>query len=99
MRTRLQLRRKQAAFHPNATQFTLPIADERVFGLWRQSIDRRQSIFALHNVSDETVTIPDSTLNLIADLEWVDLISGDHIGTGDITLAPYQCRWISNVGH
>ncbi|MDX8351970.1 sugar phosphorylase [Cognatiyoonia sp. IB215182] len=99
MRMRLQLRKEQAAFHPNATQFTFPMADERVFGLWRQSLDRHQSIFALHNVSAETVTIPDSALNLIADLTWIDLLSGDHIGTGDITLAPYQCRWISNTGH
>ncbi|MEL6682404.1 MAG: alpha-amylase, partial [Pseudomonadota bacterium] len=99
MRTRLQIRRQQAAFHPNATQFTMPLADDRVFGLWRQSLDRHQSIFALHNVSAETVTVPDTALNLIEDLTWTDLLSGDHIGSGDITLAPYQCRWISNVAH
>ena len=99
MRARLQIRRKQSAFHPNATQFTLPTVDERVFGVWRQGLDRRQSIFALHNVSAETVTISDTALNLIADLTWIDLLSGDQIGNGDITLAPYQCRWISNAGH
>ena len=99
MRKRLQIRRKQAAFHPNATQFTLQTSDDRVLGIWRQSLDRHQSIFALHNVSAETVTISDSVLNLIADLTWIDLLSGDHIGTGDITLAPYQCRWISNTGY
>ncbi len=94
---RLELRRGQAAFHPNATQFTLPTVDDRVLGIWRQSLDRHQSIFALHNVSDETVTIENSSLNLIADSTWVDLLSGDHIGTGDITMAPYQCRWITNA--
>ncbi len=99
MRFRLQIRRAQAAFHPNATQFTLPSVDDRVFGLWRQSLDRRQSIFALHNVSADTVTVPETALNLIADLEWTDLLSGDLIGGGDITLAPYQCRWISNTDH
>lgn len=99
MRARLQIRREQSAFHPNATQFTLPTVDERVFGVWRQGLDRRQSIFALHNVSAETVTISDTALNLIADLTWIDLLSGDQIGNGDITLAPYQCRWISNTGH
>lgn len=99
MRARLQIRREQSAFHPNATQFTLPTVDERVFGVWRQGLDRRQSIFALHNVSAETVTISDTALNLIADLTWIDLLSGDQIGNGDITLAPYQCRWISSTGH
>ena len=99
MRVRLQIRREQSAFHPNATQFTLQTVDDRVLGIWRQSLDRRQSIFALHNVSSETVTIPDTALNLIEDLTWIDLLSGDQIGHGAITLAPYQCRWISNVDH
>ena len=99
MRLRLQIRREQAAFHPNATQFTLPALDDRVFGLWRQSLDRRQSVFALHNVSAETVQVPENALNLIADMQWTDLLSGDQIGSGDIVLAPYQCRWISNENH
>jgi len=99
MRFRLQIRRKQAAFHPNATQFTLPALDDRVFGLWRQSLDRNQSIFALHNVSAETVTVPHTALNLIADMQWTDLLSGEQLGNGDIVLAPYQCRWITNKPH
>lgn len=95
---RLKLRGAQAAFHPNATQFTINPQDERVFGVWRQSLDRRQSIFALHNVSDAQVSVPTSTLNLIEDEAWVDLISGQqiHAQAEVITLAPYQCRWISN---
>ncbi len=94
---RLKLRARQPAFHPNATQFTLSL-DERVFGVWRQSLDRRQSIFALHNVSDEVVEIPTSQLNLIEDEVWGDLISGAPVrpGEGAITLAPYQCAWIAN---
>ena len=99
MRKRLNIRRKQAAFHPNATQFTLPSTDDRVLAIWRQSLDRHQSIFALHNVSADTVTVSEEALNLIEDLTWIDLLSGDHIGSGDITLAPYQCRWISNTGY
>ncbi len=54
---RLRIRARQPAFHPNATQFTLT-ADERVFGIWRQALDRQQSIFALHNVSEEPLEIP-----------------------------------------
>ena len=94
---RLNVRARQPAFHPNATQFTLSL-DERVFGIWRQSLDRTQSIFALHNVSDEEVEIPVSHLNLIEDEVWVDLISGEPVrpGEGALSLAPYQCCWIAN---
>ncbi|MEM7521447.1 MAG: sugar phosphorylase [Pseudomonadota bacterium] len=97
LRRRLKIRRRQAAFHPNATQFTLPLADDRIFGLWRQSIDRRQSIFALHNVSAAQVNLSVDVLNLIADEPWVDLLTGEDIAGADIILEPYQCRWISNV--
>ncbi len=95
---RLRIRSEQPAFHPNATQFTLT-TDDRIFGLWRQSLDRDQSIFALHNVSNETIDIPMSQLNLIADENWLDLLSGEAFDPEDdsVTLAPYQCRWITNL--
>ena len=93
---RLKIRAQQPGFHPNATQFTLNV-DDRIFGLWRQSLDRAQSIFALHNVSDETIEIPQADLNLIADESWVDLLSGETIKAGPVEMAPYQCRWITNL--
>ncbi|RYH08440.1 sugar phosphorylase [Tropicimonas sp. IMCC6043] len=97
MKARIGIRVKQKAFHPNATQFTLHLGDE-LFGFWRQSLDRAQSIFAIHNVTDREVTLPSVSINLIGGADWIDLISGDRIATsgGDITFAPYQCRWISN---
>jgi sucrose phosphorylase len=96
---RLKVRKQQAAFHPNATQLTVNIDDERVFGLWRQSLDRRQSIFALHNISDVEVSVPLNALNLIEDEHWVDLLTQCAIDLDEevVTLAPYQCRWISNT--
>ncbi|MBB4174348.1 sucrose phosphorylase [Sulfitobacter noctilucicola] len=95
---RLKIRKKQGAFHPNATQFTVNLGDDRVFGVWRQSLDRHQSIFALHNVSKDPVTIPAAALNLIEDQAWIDLLTGTEIDAtaADITIAPYQCMWISN---
>ncbi|MGR3378465.1 sugar phosphorylase [Salipiger abyssi] len=93
---RLKLRAGQPGFHPNATQFTLNL-DQRIFGLWRQSLDRAQSIFALHNVSGETIEIPAGDLNLIADEKWVDLLSGEEVTAGAVEMAPYQCRWITNL--
>ncbi len=95
---RLQIRKRQPAFHPNATQFTFNTDDDRVFGVWRQSLNRRQSIFALHNISDAAITISAASINMIHDETWIDLLSGDAIpaSADDITLAPYQCRWITN---
>ncbi|MFY1707970.1 sugar phosphorylase [Tritonibacter scottomollicae] len=95
---RLRLRAQQPAFHPNATQFTLQL-DDRVFALWRQSLDRAQSIFALHNVSADGVILPPGALNLIEGEDWQDLLSGEGVTwDAEITLAPYQCRWITNRG-
>ena len=45
----LSIRKKQSAFHPNATQYTLHISDD-IFAFWRQSINRDQSIFCISNV-------------------------------------------------
>ncbi|WP_323767456.1 sugar phosphorylase [Marinovum sp.] len=97
MSERLKLRARQPAFHPNGTQFTLTL-DERIFGLWRQSLDRSQSIFALHNVSDADLRIAPSSVNLIEGETWLDLLAGEEIdATGEeIVFAPYQCRWITN---
>jgi sucrose phosphorylase len=97
LRARLYIRRRQAAFHPNATQFTIHTGDDRLFGLWRQSLDRQQSVFALHNVSADTVTLPVMRLNLIEDEAWTDLLTGAPVTEQDIVLAPYQCLWISNL--
>jgi sucrose phosphorylase len=94
---RLRLRARQPAFHPNATQFTLRL-DERVFGIWRQSLDRSQSVFALHNLSRANVQIALDDLNLIADEDWIDILSGERLSASqtEISLGPYQCRWITN---
>ena len=95
---RLLIRQKQVAFHPNATQFTVNMGDDRVFGIWRQSVDRCQSIFALHNVNNTAVTISVAALNLIEDQRWVDLLSDTIIDpkASEIIVAPYQCMWITN---
>ena len=99
MKERIRIRAQQPAFHPNATQFTLHLG-EKLFGFWRQSLDRDQSVFAIHNVTKEEVAIPAMSINLITGMKWVDLLSVEAIdpSRGDITFAPYQCRWISNRG-
>ncbi|MBB4123124.1 sugar phosphorylase [Martelella radicis] len=95
MRELIGIRTQQPAFHPNATQFTLHLG-EKLFGFWRQSVDRTQSIFAINNVTDETLEIPAMALNLIGGERWVDLVTGETVGDAKISFAPYQCRWITN---
>ena len=99
MRRRIGVRRRQRAFHPNATQFTLQL-DDRIFGLWRQSLDRDQSIFALHNVSADALEIDPMAINLIDGEDWVDLLTDEPMAADGTTIrfAPYQCRWITNRG-
>lgn len=94
----IHIRQKQPAFHPNATQFTLQIGDQ-LFGFWRQSMDRTQSIFCIYNISDQTQSLLLSSLNLIVTDDWRDLISGQQYdpSTQRIDIAPYQTVWITNL--
>ncbi|MGV6857722.1 MAG: sugar phosphorylase [bacterium] len=97
LRALIAIRRRQPAFHPNAVQFTLQLSD-KLFGFWRQSMDREQSIFCIYNISDEPQCLHLSDINLIVTDHWFDLVSGqayDSIGD-KIELTPYQTVWIAN---
>ena len=93
----LAIRQQQKAFHPNATQFTLHLGDS-IFAYWRQSHDRKQSIFCVSNISDVKQEFMLSDINLVTTDDWVDLISGKEMTHQEmlIQLAPYQTLWISN---
>lgn len=93
----IAIRKRQRAFHPNATQFTLHLGLQ-IFGFWRQSMRRDQSIFCIHNIADEVHQIALSDINLIGTDQWTDLISGQIIDdlSGTLTLQPYQSVWLSN---
>ena len=97
MKDLISLRIKQPAFHPNATQFTLHLG-EHIFGFWRQSPNRRQSIFCINNISDQPVNLLLSDLNLISTDDWKDLLQGVELVDlhDSIELAPYQSLWIAN---
>ena len=92
-----KIRRAQPAFHPNATQYILHMGDN-LFAFWRQSIDRRQSLFAVYNMTDQPQSFNLSELNLIATDDWIDLVTeqvyDDHLGK--IILMPYQFVWLAN---
>ncbi|WP_041764700.1 sugar phosphorylase [[Leptolyngbya] sp. PCC 7376] len=95
----ISIRRQQPAFHPNATQYTLDFRSQAIFGVWRQSRDRRQSIFCLYNLSNRPKSVAVSNLNLICTDEWHDLLGGLQIDeqTETLHLNPYQIVWITNV--
>ena len=94
----IKIRRQQTAFHPNAIQYTLHPLNPALFAFWRQSLTRDQSIFSVHNLSDQPQELCLSDLNLVITDEWYDLISGYHFGDSDrmYTLQPYQSVWITN---
>ncbi|WP_432695963.1 sugar phosphorylase [Marinobacterium sp. YM272] len=93
----IALRRKQRAFHPNASQYSLQLGDE-IVALWRQSIDRSQHIFAINNITNRPQQVSLASVNLPNATHWTDLIGGevytDRCAT--ICLAPYQSIWLSN---
>ena len=98
----LKIRRRQSAFHPNATQFTLHLGDQ-LFGFWRQSLDRQQSIFCISNISDQPQILSLSDINLIDNEHWQDLITGlpcsvqaQESDSAAIKMHPYQTLWITN---
>nr|MBV6630001.1 sugar phosphorylase [Oceanococcus sp. HetDA_MAG_MS8] len=97
LRELLALRRQQPAFHPNATQFTLHLGDS-LFGFWRQSMDRSQSVFCVSNVTNEPVQLRLDQLNLTVTDDWHNLIGGrQYASLADVVdLAPYETVWISN---
>lgn len=97
LKTIIGIRKRQKAFHPNATQFTLHFA-ETLFAFWRQSQDRSQSIFCIYNISDEVQTVALKDINLIELDNWKDLVKGHHYKTPreEIILEPYEFVWISN---
>lgn len=94
---RLKIRRSNTAFHPNATQFTLQLSDA-FFAFWRQSTDRSQSIFCVHNMTNKPQELRLSDLNLISTDGWHDAISGVKFDdqSSDLTITPYQSLWITN---
>ena len=102
----LTIRRRQAAFHPDAKQQIIKINSD-LFIVKRQanhSADTPQSmmtstktaqvIYAIHNMSDRSLTLPLSSLGFLPPHQY-DLISRCQL-TDVLSLAPYQCVWLTD---
>ena len=96
---RIKIRRRQKAFHPNATQYTLHPLNQSLFAFWRQSIYREQSIFCINNLSDRLQQLSLNDLNLYNTEDWYDLIGDRPIRNiyGNLLLKPYQSLWVTNT--
>ena len=94
----IEIRKQQPAFHPNATQYVLHLGSQ-LFGFWRQSLDRKQSIFCISNIGTTAISLRLSELNLIVTNTWFDLLSDTTIIKdvgAEMELAPYQSIWLTN---
>ena len=93
----INIRKKQPAFHPNAIQFTFNLG-KNFFGIWRQSLNKKQSIFSVTNVTNIFQYLDLTELNLIESEKWWELINNNEITNikSIIALKAYQTVWISN---
>jgi sucrose phosphorylase len=62
-------------------------------------MDRRQSLFCVHNVSNVRQVLPLSSLNLLVNQPWRELLSDQPIeeSLSEWLLEPYQTLWITNA--
>ena len=74
------------------------LCGKKTYVLWRQSKDKRQSIFSVTNVSSKNKEFNTNKLNLIKNEKWRNLIDPKiKINVKQkIILKPYETLWISN---
>lgn len=91
----ITLRSAQAAFHPNAAQYSLHLGDQ-VFGIRRESHSSGAAIVAVYNISAEPQEILLADLNLDGSAHWLDIVNdgADMRSQTCLVLAPYGYRWL-----
>jgi sucrose phosphorylase len=91
---RLQIRRGIKAFHPDAPQQILDLPDG-LFGLQRTSLDAKQQILALHNLTSQPKTVELETLTGRTG-DFHDLLHPEpaDIEQGMLYLRPYKTVWL-----
>lgn len=93
----LGIRRQEKAFHPNAKQFILHLGTT-VYGFRRESLDGKDAIYCLFNISLQNQIIPLDALNINQDEKWLDLLTQKHYEKNNccIFMTPYQVIWLKN---
>ena len=90
----LEVRRKQKAFHPNGLRSSISMGP-KIFCFKRQSVDKKQIIICITNLSSKTQT---KKINYKF-LKWKNLLDyrSNHILDKMIKLKPFQTVWLSNI--
>jgi sucrose phosphorylase len=91
----LSMRQRQAAFHPNATQFTLHLGETScsVSGARVRIGARASSASAISATAADTAAARDQSDRA---QDWSDLISGEDCNGPFMQLEPYRTVWITN---
>jgi glycosidase len=84
----LDMRRRQSAFHPDASQQVLELGGG-VFAIRRRNGQTGQQIVAVHNMTDTRLRV--------AAEAGVDLLDERSQCSAAVALAPYQVRWIETA--
>jgi len=90
----LHIRRKQKAFHPNGLRSGINMGP-KIFCFKRQSVDKKQIIICITNLSSKIQTKKID----YKFLKWKNLLdcSNNHILNKMIKLKPFQTIWLSNI--
>lgn len=83
----IKIRKNEKSFHPQADQEVIYF-DDRVFSIRRTSLDFKENILVLVNVSNEPVNIP-----INEQYRGYDLISKTSV-LEEVQLNPYQTVWV-----
>ncbi|MEJ2608867.1 MAG: sugar phosphorylase [Candidatus Thiodiazotropha sp.] len=91
---RLRIRRGIRAFHPDAPQRVIDL-HTGVFSLERVSLDGKERVLALHNLTENSITIPYGEL-LEKNKRWFDALHQmvPDLDQNGLRLRPYQSVWL-----
>lgn len=93
----LKIRKKQQAFHPDASQETQQIGNG-VLCLTRVSVDKNETIIALFNFSSQIKPISWDKLSESL-FNWIDLLKESDVEMDEsgLTLPPYASYWFTKI--
>jgi sucrose phosphorylase len=94
-RRRLLLRRRQAAFHPQAAQQVFDLGGD-LFGLRRTAAGGEQVLTAVHNFTPFDKALALLEVGLGGEPAVDDVLTGRRVpvDAGTLMLDPYQCLWL-----
>ena len=87
----LNIKKENKAFHPNALRKTMNLGP-KVFAFKRISLDKKQTVICISNLSSKTQSIKIQLKNK----NYKELIIGTTVSKNNIALDPFQTVWLSN---